>query len=318
MEEASSQFSLPRILGNKKFLSFLLCVLLAAGIWVVNALNKTQQCTVDVSINYDQSWLKSWSSGDQPSKLTATLSGRGFDLANFLFKNHRLEVKINQEGLFNSNKELSSMDLVHSIFSKYLNTIYIDHISPAIITLPSRKSFFKKVAVKPKFDISLKPEFMISGPAVCVPDSVLLSSTNEFPDTLKTIFTITIKKEMVKNPVFSTALISIPENLNIIAEVKSVWMYIPVEEATEKVIETTLLPDFIHGGNVELVPSVVKLTCRVPISRYDQTTANRFLVVANVANDKQKQAVVSVKNAPFWADHISFKPATVDYFYRNP
>ena len=198
MEEASSQFSLPRILGNKKFLSFLLCVLLAAGIWVVNALNKTQQCTVDVSINYDQSWLKSWSSGDQPSKLTATLSGRGFDLANFLFKNHRLEVKINQEGLFNSNKELSSMDLVHSIFSKYLNTIYIDHISPAIITLPSRKSFFKKVAVKPKFDISLKPEFMISGPAVCVPDSVLLSSSNEFPDTLKTIFTITIKKKWLK------------------------------------------------------------------------------------------------------------------------
>ena len=158
---------------------------------------------------------------------------------------------------------------------------------------------------------------MISGPAVCVPDSILLSSRERLPDTLKSINTLPYKKGNVSTKVFGSVGISLPPQFNIISELKSVWIYIPVERATEKEITVSLLPDFINGGNVDLIPSIVKLMCRVPLSRYDQTTNDQFMVTASITSSNQKKAVVSVKNAPFWAEHISIKPATVDYFYHN-
>jgi len=299
-------------------MSFLLCIFLASTIWTFNALNKKQHYFIEVKLNYDSEWLKTWTTGGQPEKIRLEITGRGFDLANFLLNNRNPQININETILFNNKKELSSLELIEPFFSKFNNKITLDRLTPSSIPLPTKKPYFKKVAVKPNYDISLKSTYMISGPSLCVPDSIILSSKKPFPETLNTIYTTQFKKGNVSSTVFGNVGLMLPENLNLISEMKSVWIYIPVEESTEKVIDIVIKPEFIRAGNIELIPNIVTLTCRVPLSRYEKTTAEKFYIIALTTTNNQKKAVVSVKIAPFWAEHISTKPATVDYFYRNP
>ena len=303
---------------NAKIVAFLSCVLIASGIWMINALNKTQHATLEVKVVYNETWLRAWASGNQQPTIKMEVSGRGFDLAQFLLANKNHKVEITEKGLFAHNEKLSATDLLHPIFEAFGNSISLDKITPEWILLPSRKNFFRKVAIHPDYKIQLKDQFMVSGPAVSVPDSIWLSSVTPFPDSLVSINSTVIAQNNVEKPVFHSAGIQLPKNEKIIPEYQSVWIYIPVEQSTECVLTVPLHPTGINAQNMQVIPAGIDITCRVPISRFDITVPERFTALAIVSATDQKKAFVEIAKAPSWAENITWKPATVNFIYQSP
>ncbi|CAN5468606.1 YbbR-like domain-containing protein [soil metagenome] len=312
--KTNSSFSLKHFLENSRLGAFFLCVIIAAGIWTINALNKTQRTVVQVELRYNEAWLRAWSAGNQPDHLEMELSGRGFDLADFILRHHHPVVEIKEQGLFNADNHLKARELVQPFLKSFAGKLNVEHITPDLIELPSRKSYFKRVAILPTFDLKLKNTYMISGPAVCVPDSLWLSGASPFPDSLTTVYTNTVQHESIHGTVFESVNLNLKGLKNVIPEITSAWIYIPVEQSTECTVSVPLTPE-TKKGNVQLIPAEIQVTCRVPMSKFDATTPASFEFLATITQQNQKKAIVKLKSAPWWADRITWKPATADFLF---
>lgn len=302
---------------NSRLAAFAVCFFIAAGIWTINSLNQVQHSTFIVDIKYDKLWLRSFKPGQNPEKIRMDIRGRGFDLMRFYFSNPKDFIEIGEEGLFTGRSSIASAELVHNLFRDYHTRIKIERINPEIITLPGKRPFYRKVALKPNYDIQLDPMYLISGPAVCQPDSIWISSADTLPVSLKSIYTTSLKKKDVNAPVFGSVAPDLSRYQNIIPETDKIWIYIPVEQGTESVITVSLIPEIRNANNIRLVPSAVEVKSTVPLSRYEETQAGKFRLKAVASGTGTDKAIVKLEKAPFWAKNISWSPVTVDYFIQS-
>jgi hypothetical protein len=310
-------FDFASLKTNAKVISFSICLFLAAGIWTVNTLNKEHQTEIKIKLLYSNSKYKIQQHGMPLNEIAVTLRGRGFDLAEYLLFNRKKVIEVNSDRIFKSNEKIESTTLVESELLKFKGEIKIEKISPETVSLPNRKSYFKKVAIKPIIKFSYEKMFMQSGPMVTVPDSLMLSSTSPIPETLTSINTMPLEVRGVKDFVFRSTMPDLRNLPDYIPEKSKIWILVPVEMGTESIID---IPITTSESNryIKFIPAVVSVKCRVPLSKYEQTTSDLFKVEAKLNPDGTSKAVVALTVRPSWADQISWQPASVDYFHQIP
>lgn len=310
-------FDFASLVTNAKVISFSICLLLATAIWTINTLNKEHQTDIKVKLLYSNSNFKIQQHGMPLNEITLTLKGRGFDLAEYLLFKCNDEIEINSNGIFKSNEKISTASLLEAEIIKFKGAIKIDKIFPEIVSLPTRKSYFKKVAIKPIIKFNYKKMYMQSGPMVTVPDSLMLSSTTPIPESLTSLNTMPLSVSQVDDFVFRSTIPDLRDLPNYIPEKSKIWILVPVEMGTECVLN---IPITTSESNryIKFIPSTVSVKCRVPLSKYEQTTPELFKVYAKLNPDGTSNAIVSLSVRPSWADQISWQPASVDYFHQNP
>lgn len=310
-------FDFASLVTNAKVISFSICLLLATAIWTINTLNKEHQTDIKVKLLYSNSNFKIQQHGMPLNEITLTLKGRGFDLAEYLLFKCNDEIEINSNGIFKSNEKISTASLLEAEIIKFKGAIKIDKIFPEIVSLPTRKSYFKKVAIKPIIKFNYKKMYMQSGPMVTVPDSLMLSSTTPIPESLTSLNTMPLSVSQVDDFVFRSTIPDLRDLPNYIPEKSKIWILVPVEMGTECVLN---IPIATSESNryIKFIPSTVSVKCRVPLSKYEQTTPELFKVYAKLNPDGTSNAIVSLSVRPSWADQISWQPASVDYFHQNP
>jgi hypothetical protein len=310
-------FDFKALKTNAKVISFSICLLLATAIWTVNTLNKEHQTDIKIKLLYSNSKFKIQQHGMPLNEIALTIKGRGFDLAEYLLFNRKDEIEINSNGIFKSNEKIETASLLGSELLKFKGEIKVDKIFPETVSLPTRKSYYKKVAIKPVIKFSYKKMFMQSGPMVTVPDSVVISSTSPIPESLTSINTMPLVISQVEDFVFRSTMPDLRNLPNYIPEKSKIWILVPVELGTECVINIPITT-LESNRYIKFIPSMVSVKCRVPLSKYEQTTSDLFKVLAKLNPDGTSKAVVSLSVRPSWADHISWQPASVDYFHQIP
>jgi hypothetical protein len=316
VKDGAKQISfIQRLKSNTQLGSFFLCVLVAFGIWIVNALNQVQVTKINIPISYFSNQEGTKKSPDLIKKIEVTLNGRGFDLLFFLLKNPLKNLEINERKFQTGRDSVNSFDILAPFINGYPE-VKINNITPEWLKLPTGPAYQKKVAVIPQYSLSFEKGFMQSGPIVCVPDSIVIASDHPINEDFVGINTKTIQLINVRATVFKTIHPDIQQKGVFYDDSKKIWIYIPVDASTEKRLLVNILPDNSNLHHALLLPATTEVTCTVPLKYFDSTNAEGFQFSASILQNGQSKAVVNLKKKPFWVQDIRWTPTTVDYIYH--
>ncbi len=317
MAEAASKSSsspLSGLKGNSGIGAFLIAICIATGIWILNALSLNHQTEVEfvISAKTDQQAK----TGLDGKKISVSISGRGFDLLRFTLGTSHPVIELNHlENGFRTHSGIRSFDLIADFLAPYGKELTIEQISPEWLPIEGAAVYLRRVAVKPSLSLMFSPRFIQRGPAVCVPDSIWLSSVSPIPDTLKAINTYTVMRRDVHNDVFTTIEINRDGLTDISIDTASVWVYVPVEQSTECMLKLPVSYEGHDKNAVRFIPETVTLTCNVPVSMFQYTNASRFRLTATIP-DAGNKAIVYVKRAPSWAERVLIQSGTIEYYFK--
>ncbi|MFM7015914.1 MAG: hypothetical protein ACKOX3_06245 [Bacteroidota bacterium] len=291
----------------------MLCFFIATAIWTINALNKEHKAKVVFTANINVPFSKTSESGKQEIKTTVYLKGRGFDLAKFLFFLNKKDRVINCTS--NNSDKIDLRAAIVDCIKSQNNAITVEEVTPSFYALQSKMTYSKKVGIVIDYQLTIPSLYMQGDKPICSPDSLLISSEFPIPDSIKNV---NMEMESFKSEGASVEkVIAFKKLKNIFIEPTPVTLTIPIEAATEKIIK---VPVTCAQSNRQLkfIPSEISITCKVPISKFDKTTASSFTANARFNNNGKSKAVIEITKKPEWTDQVRWSPASVDYFHQNP
>ena len=295
-------------------MTFLVCVLLAAAIWTVNSLNNLHTTTVTLPIVYLNGTVHP-KNGDLPENLKLELKGTGFALLRFVSRCN--DFKIIPHVFHNDAKDtvLSSMNALEPLLREFGKEIEITGITPAQIFLAGKQMFSKKIAIKPIINLKFRESYVQTGPAVTIPDSVMIFSSTPIPATMNSISTETISASQVEKNYFRSVKLSMPAgDFHLINN--EAWLLVPVEKGTELTLEVPIKS--LSGYSTErYIPSVVKITCMVPLSKYNFTKSDQFNAIPSKRSVDGNKVLINITHAPYWASQLSWEPTTVNRLLKQ-
>lgn len=293
-------------------LPFLFAVLISTSIWVINSLNNTHTTSIEFKPLYVHAVTSA--GHEYTQKVTATLSGRGFDLITLLFKKNFREFAVTTD----SKNRIAALDAVSRHIQGANLNIRVTRVHPAWIDPPQLQQHSRKLKVIVDGDFTVMASHVKTTTPISVPDSITVYSELPIPTVITSIRTRHLTQKQLHASWFgSTQLVNpFPEQL-VLAESK-VWVYQPVEEATEISLSLPVNPGNGIPYNFRFIPASIKLTCVIPVSRYNITTAEKFLATASVSSPSQELAVIRINQAPPWATHIRYTPVSVKFLRIVP
>ncbi len=296
---------------NRQGASFAFCVLLAALIWVINALNNVHSSTVIIPIVYDKEISKN-STHPLPPSIHVEVKGRGFSLWSFHAAARKFTIQTPYLNSRTKDTIISSKDAISSLLYDFSKEMTISEIIPAQLVFSGVEFYSKKLAVKGDFKLNFQTPFIQSRPSIYYPDSVWVYSNNQIPSSVTDIYTETFTQKNVSNSVFKKVTLKKPFDTYRLLQ-NDVWLMVPVEEGTEIELDVPIQTKY---GEL-FIPSSVQVTCMVPMSKYNQTHFKQFKVVQIKGTGSDDKAFVEVVHAPYWASRIMVEPQLVNKLTKS-
>ncbi|MFN8152755.1 MAG: hypothetical protein U0Y08_00535 [Bacteroidia bacterium] len=295
--------------GNKQAATFLMFVLLSAVIWSVNALSKEHVTSFEIPIRYLQN-LSGTPDQSLPTRLNITVKGKGFYLMRLSSALRGFSIVPKSMSVPGRDTVISALDAMAPVLENFIGKLEITSYSPEQLLLSGRQMYSKKVAIKANCRLSFKPAYVPAGPSVIQPDSILLFSSSPVPDSLNALYTAPFTISNIEAGVFKPVKPELPGPGYHLAAT-SFLFYLPVEKATEISLDVPIR-NSNKAMNEQYLPSSVKLTCRVPLSKFKLTRPELFLVTTGDTSISGDRVLVRIAHAPYWASSVTIEPSLVN------
>lgn len=295
--------------GNKQAATFLLFVMLSAVIWTINALSKEHTTTFDIPIRYFQT-TETGANQSLPTKLHITVHGKGFYLMRLSTALNGFAIVPKTMSVQSRDTVISSDDALRPVLEHFKGKLEVTSYAPEQILLSGRLLFSKNVRVMPSARLQFKPTHLAGGPSVIQPDTVTLYSSLPIPDSLRNIYTTPFTLENIDRDVFQQVKVRLPGTEYHLAAA-TFWYFLPVEKATEMSLDVPIR-NKQKAVNEQYLPSTVRLTCKVPLSKFRVTRPDLFLITPGDTSVGGDKVLVQVKHAPYWATSVTIDPTVVN------
>lgn len=244
---------------NSKFRIFVVCILLAGLLWLVNHLNREYTVGVSFHINYEG---LTFSEKNQPdSTIYAEVTGRGFTLIRFYFEQPYI-INLSKSD-FKSVKHGDSLflsvlpDNLRKSASEVLPTgitlknIPNDTLAFSFISYPS-----KDVPVKVNFNVESGHSCAVNGPVKIIPHIVRITGPAEMIASIDTVETVPLTLRDICDTIRTSLKISSFPNKKISCNVSEIHILVPVHSVVQhqtKLHYNITILGHIYDGDVEAV-----------------------------------------------------------------
>ncbi len=265
-----------------KRMIFIFCLVLSSVFWMLSKLSRTYTVTIDLPIRYenlpdDRIWLL-----DESPRIVLEVEAYGFALVGYRYRNRNsLVLDLDQIGLRQRHNEkqrayLQLSDRRMNLLNRLSGSVTVKSIFPDTLYFPFALRADKPLPVSVRQSISFKPGFGATGEMIIEPGRVKVSGREALIDTLQMAYTELWVAEHVDDTLQARLQMARPDS-TLRFDPAEVHVLLPVEEFTE--VEYTVplqavgLPDSLR---LRLFPAEVKAICRVPLSRYEEISADDF------------------------------------------
>jgi YbbR domain-containing protein len=316
----TEHFKLDKLIDDKRVVVFLICLLIAAGLWFLNALNKDYTTTIAYPVKYINPPNNQFLANKPPSKLDLKVEAHGFTLLRHKLNLSFSPIILNLTSLTN-NAELNSgkysirtNTLVRRISDQVSSEIKITDILPEQIQIELDHLKTKSVPVKVIADVEFEPQFNLKLPITSDPASIKITGPAAVLDTIYSIKTESQSFTKVDADIKKETDLVFPENISI--EPQEVSLIIEVEKFTEKEMKIPLeVINKPENVKIKLFPSEIKLLFTVGLSEFDKLTPHDFKALVDYKSIKDgiENLDVSISKKPDGIEITRFKPATVEF-----
>jgi hypothetical protein len=306
----------------KEALVFLAFVCVSFGFWVLQSMQEEYEIQVTIPLRYknlppDIAFVQ-----PPPTGITARIRDKGSVLLNYSIANKISAIELNlkeahtdQSGTFVYAKS----DLEGAIMKKLISTTSLLSFEPQQIQEPYSRLIKKKLPVVFNGNIQTEPGFVISKEIVITPSAVDVYASDITLETLQSVKTAYLEIKEAKRPVNRT--VQLEEIAGATLEPLKVTVAVTIEEFTEKTLEILLKSvDVPSDYTIRMFPSVVKVTCTAPLSRYTNLTENDFAVEVSAADINRNisgMLPVLLTRKPGWVDKVTVTPDSIEFILEQ-
>lgn len=305
---------------RKRVQLFSVFLLIAAAIWLLNALSKNYTDVIEYPLVYTDFPENKVFVGEMPRHLDLQINAHGYALLRYKMFKKPVPISF-KVSAFNMNRGPNSASAF--ILTRYLRDqiamqlpaeLQLLEIKPDTLFFQFADKVTKMVKIKPNFDYSVEKQFTIKDDIMLTPDSVEVTGPDLILDTMKYVYTDRyVLGELNRN---YTDRVRLKKEADLEYSTSRVNCSIELERYTELQvsvpIEVLNLPDSIM---LQTFPSSIKLNCRVGLSKYDriETYPFRAVVDYNKIADGVMALNVNIQNLPSYLLGYEFNPKTVEF-----
>lgn len=301
----------------KRWTQFLLCLLLAASIWLIQNLSQRYTGAVTVSVLAESSLKGRAQKAAEPVTLNARCTATGFRLIRIRRSNKDVPVVINPEDLSHSASDdrfvITAADL-----AKYASDIFGEGVDLVNFLNQSYSFTFRRennrtVPVKPVLNASYKSQYMAAGPMRIQPDSVVVYGSESQLETIDAVLTRPISLSDLSKNVSGVASLVSPMGLRI-SETEATWSLDVVrfvELRSEVGISVRGAP---AGVTLSVYPAVVEAVfcCRFPSKGNPADICEFYVDYSEYTGSISGNCLVHCANLPAGVISWSVSPEVVD------
>jgi ABC-type uncharacterized transport system substrate-binding protein len=318
--EIMSSLSLEKIKSDRRIFVFAVCLLIATGLWFLNALSKDYSATVNYPVRFVNPPDELFLTSNPPSRLELKVEAHGFSLLR-----HKLSLSVSpvvldltsiweEQGTAQNILTIQTQHLIGRISDQVSSEITINDISPQVLTFIFDSMAVKNVPVNVNIKTEFKPQFYQNGEITTQPDSIQLTGPASMLDTIQSLNTEKLEIKNIDSDIERTAKILHPENTNINEE--KVFVQIPVERFTEKEITVPVqVKNKPQDLNIKLFPAQVKISFLVGLNKYENITAADFNVYVdyNEADYDTEMLEIKIESKPSFIQMLRISPQAVEF-----
>lgn len=255
-----------------------------------------------------------------PDTLLISLSGTGWKFLSGNLFTHLQSVKVDLSFLsrqpagvwaYPASRFVSRIPELNSAEVKMLR------IEPDTLRFFLAENFAVKVPVKADVSIKCKNQFMISGQAMLIPDSIEIFGNRQIVSGISFIVANPVKLEMVYTSVDTLISINLPQGVRSSFKKQQVRLQVPVSEFAEKVYRVPVRPSANMTGRFKFYPDKALLTIRVPVDKVRTVSASDFSVVAEMQSMDSKFSRLICDKLPAGVELFHLTPLYAETFIQK-
>jgi len=275
--------------SNNRLTAFLVCLLIAAICWIFTSLSKSYTGSFVFDLRYRNLPFQKNITNELPTKIAVEMEARGFDLIAYSFRQKLDHIDVDVGAMISSANParnsllIQSRSLISAEVMGMKPEMSIRHINPEFITFDFSQKFRKKVPVLPDVSVSYKKQFYGPFHWIVKPDSVEIAGSQELIGKIKGIHTEHLEVTNLDHKAIIPVRMKDLRLTGMEIAPSTVWVYFPVEELGEEVLEVPV--EMVNGPaeNMLLIPDRVMVTYQAPLRLIDQINTEEFRVCGDIA-----------------------------------
>lgn len=299
---------------------FLICFVLASSFWFFQAMDDEYESTLtipvrlrdvpeDVVLTYEGARNIELQVRDKGSALLGYWARSGFSPVNIRFQDL-------PEGP--SPVRLPVSTLRSALTNQLSATAQILALHPDTLEYQYASAVARKVPVRLRADIQVPEPYFVSRTTI-EPDTVQVYADAHVLDTLSALYTEPLQVRNLKDTLRREIALKIPRGVKSLTE--KVQVSLRTDVFTERVLEVPVEgKGFPSDFHLKAFPSKVRVTFRVPMSRYqdvDATSPHVYLDYESLRLIEDGHAAVSLEGIPDWVRQASVSPSNVDFLIEE-
>lgn len=301
---------------NQRAVVFSTCVIVSMAFWFTTSMSRYYETIITIPLSYRNLPITKHIESDLPPDLNFYFKGTGFELFGLELRQRPDSIVVD---LSASVDRFGRIRLPSdSLRKQFKSELKAYKVTPDLITpdLSIRKG--KRVPVVLEAKISYRDRFRLKGRIVLRPDSVDIAGPEELLSKIKYITTEKITLSDIHKDYFGGVNLSknLPEGVQL--SPPYIHYLIPVSEYTEGIVELPVELPISLQSKITLIPSKVKISYQVELSRYNQITPEDFLAYTDISLANLPSAVeIKLKRMPHGIVNVRISPQFVDYLIKN-
>jgi YbbR domain-containing protein len=298
---------------------FLTCLLLAVFIWLFFALSNNYVYKVNTKLNYVNPPLNKAYHPLQDDTVTLEIEGSGWQLLFARLKLRAREMDVSLKGLQSSHYVTISSQL-HYLNKQFEANQRVVSAFPDTLFFDFTQRITKRVPVKLLYKLSFEKPYGISGEIKLEPATVIVTGAAEDLKDITFWKTDSLAIKGVNESINAQISFQKGEKNNVDVFPKSLKVFVPVDEFTEKVLELPIEVINNPGKDVKIVPEKARITLLTALSNYSKIERDSFQVSVDLDywhKNKYAQLPVRITRFPAFCKLVKAEPQIVDFFVKE-
>lgn len=305
----------------KEALIFFCFVLLAFGFWLLQSLQQEYEIDINIPVKYKNVPPDISFTETPPETITVKVKDKGSVLLNYSFGRSFAPIEANMKTQPEKAGKLviSRKDIESDIKKQLIATTSLLGFEPQQINAAYSKRIKKEIPVVFNGTIQTNAGFKISGDIFISPHNISVYASDLVLDTLKEVKTVFTEIKKGNKTVART--IQLQKVAGATFDPANVSVTIPIEEYTEKTLEIPVIcTDLPARYTLRTFPSVVKVNCSLPLSRFKDVSADNFEIKISFADLEQNVSgtlPLKLNKKPSWVDVATITPDRVEFILEQ-
>lgn len=299
-----------------KTTAFFICLLVAAFLWIVRALNTTYNYTLKIPVEFRNVPQNKKPLQNLPERLSIDIKASGLKVILILASKPFAPLVIDFNDLKSVNKQLSYV-LSSGAIKLRPSTRFdaqITHVSPDTLYFTQKSGYHKVVPVKPVLTIKCAPGYAHNAPEFS-PSFISITGDSNSIKTIDTLYTQNYQVNNVSAS-FQRQLEIIKPSTEIFLDNTRIDLKVQVDRLSEKIISIPIEvnANAIEYKSIHLYPSKVEVKYTTLQSSQQEIVPSMFKAGIDLKSaGKSSRAPVVLTTVPGGVNIISINPAEVEF-----